>query len=91
MEALELLKTWKRICTEAGDCDICPVPCSVGWSEEEDDTLIEMVQDIEKWAAEHPEGTQKGAEEDAEVKAIIDALGCTAQLNNGKGNGVSSL
>lgn len=91
MEALELLKTWKRICVETEDCDNCPVPCSCSWSEEEDDTLEEMVQGIEKWAEEHSEGTEKDRPEDPQVKAIIDNLGSIAHLFDGEEDKVSSI
>lgn len=91
MEALELLKTWKRICAEAEDCDNCPVPCSLCWSEEEDDTLEEMVQGIEKWAEEHPEGTERDKPEDTEIEAINRVLGSIAHLFDGEEDKVSSI
>ena len=91
MEALELLKTWKRICVETEDCDNCPVPCSCSWSEEEDDTLEEMIQGIEKWEAEHPEGTERDKPEDPEIEAINRALGSVAHLFNGEEGKVSSI
>lgn len=67
MEALELLKTWKRICTEAELCVFCPVRCSLCWSKENDNTLEEMVQGIEKWAEEHPEKAKQGGQEETEI------------------------
>ena len=91
MEALELLKTWKRICTETEDCDNCPVPCSWSWSEEEEDTLEEMAQGIEKWAEEHPEKAKQGGQEETEIEAINRALGSISHLFDGEEDKVSSI
>lgn len=91
MEALELLKTWKRICADAEDCDNCPVPCSICWAEEEDCMLEDMVAGVGKWAEEHPEGTERDRPEDPEVKAISDALGSVAQLFDEEEGKVSTI
>ena len=66
MDAVEYLKTKRRLCKEHTECRGCPlnieehgyaIGCPCG--ELERDNMEEMVRRVEKWAKEHPEKTRQ--------------------------------
>jgi len=65
MEAAEYLKQLRRLCHTVESCEACPIlkeiggisPCIPTRYSEDDKVIVEIV---EKWAEEHPDGKQKG-------------------------------
>ena len=58
MEAIELLKTLKRICSKY-KCSDCPVVarsciCIKNISITSDETLNSIIENVEQWSKEHP-------------------------------------
>lgn len=90
MDAVEYLKTKRRLCKAHAECRGCPlnieehgyaIGCPCG--ELERDNVEEMVRRVEKWAKEHPAKTRQsvflGRYPDADVHAD-GVLGICPQL-----------
>lgn len=79
MEAVEFLRNYDRMCSTIDKCSECPavnMKCCELYTDEQ----AKLVEIVEKWAKEHPEGTEheqqkpEHPEESIDLHAIIDGL-----------------
>ena len=79
MEAVEFLRNYDRMCSTIDKCSECPavnMKCCELYTDEQ----AKLVEIVEKWAKEHPEGTEQEQqkpehpEESIDLHAIIDGL-----------------
>ena len=82
MDAVEYLKTKRRVCKTRTECRGCPLNieecgCAIGYprGELEYENVEELVARVEKWAKEHPERTRQSVFLERYPNAKIDEDG----------------
>lgn len=59
MDAVKFLSEWRRMCITSGNnCPNCAAPCPVCMDEMGDGRIVNTVETVEKWSAEHPQKTR---------------------------------